>query len=126
MIQQGQLKVKYNVCWEIKEYISSKEHYQLYPTDSFPGKFYGTEKIHNLPPNGLIENLPLRPIVSNIGTASYQLAEYLANLLSSLVQLNYTINSTKDLMIKIKNEKFPENYKMVSFDVKSLFTSVSI
>ena len=111
---------------KIKEYISSKEHYQLYPTDSFPGKFYGTEKIHNLPPNGLIENLPLRPIVSNIGTASYQLAEYLANLLSSLVQLNYTINSTKDLMIKIKNEKFPENYKMVSFDVKSLFTSVSI
>ena len=29
-------------------------------------------------------------------------------------------------MIKIKNEKNPENYEMVSFDVKSLFTSVPL
>ena len=29
-------------------------------------------------------------------------------------------------MIKIKNEKIPENYEMVSFDVKSLFTSVPL
>ena len=79
-----------------------------------------------LPPNGFIDNLPLRPIVSNIGTASYQLAKYLAKLLSPLAQCNYIINSTKELMIKIKNEKIPENYEMVSFDVKSLFTSVRI
>ena len=29
-------------------------------------------------------------------------------------------------MINIKNEKIPENYEMVSFDVKSLFTSVPL
>ena len=29
-------------------------------------------------------------------------------------------------MIKIKNEKIPENYEMVSFDVKFLFSSVSL
>ena len=29
-------------------------------------------------------------------------------------------------MIKIKNEKIPENYEMISFDVKSHFTSVPL
>ena len=114
------------VLRKVKNRLSSKEYYQLYPTGSCAGKFYGTAKIHKLPPNGFIDNLPLRPIISNIGTASYQLAKYLAKLLSPLAQSNYTINSTKDLMIKIKNEKIPENYEMVSFDVKSLFTSVPL
>ena len=93
---------------------------------SCAGKFYGTAKIHNLPLNGFIDNLPLRPIISNIGTPSYQLAKYLAKLLFPLAQSNYTINSTKDLMIKIKNKKIPENYEMASFDVKSLFTLVPL
>ena len=103
-----------------------KEYYQLYPTGSCPGKFYGPVKIHKLPSNGFIDNLPMRPVVSIIGIASYQLAKYLAKLLYPLAQSSYTINSTKDLMIKIKNEKMPENYEMVSFDVKSLFTSVPL
>ena len=33
---------------------------------------------------------------------------------------------TKDLVVKIKNEKIPENCDMVSFDVKYLFPSVPI
>ena len=111
---------------KLKNRLSSKEFYQLYPTGSCPGKFYSTVKIHKLPLNGFIDNLPLRPTVSNIGTASFQLAKYLAKLLSPLAQSNYTINSTKDIMIKIKNEKIPENYEMVSFDVKSLFTLVPL
>ena len=107
----------------VKNRLLSKEYYQLYPTGSCTEKFYGIAKIHKLPLNGFIDNLPLRP---NIDTASYQQAKYLAKLLSPLAQSNFTINSTKDLMIKIKNEKIPENYEMVSFDVKSLFTSVPL
>ena len=66
---------------------------------------------HKLLTNGFIDNLPLRPIISNIGTKRYQLAKYLAKLLSPVAQSNYTINSTKDFMIKIKNEKISENMK---------------
>ena len=73
-----------------------------------------------------MSNLLLRPIVSNIGTASYQLAKYLDQLLSPLTRSRYTVNSTKDLVVKIKNEKVPQNCNMVSFDVKSLFTSVPL
>ena len=111
---------------KVKNRLSSKEYYQLYPTGSCIGKFCGTMKVHKLPLNGFIDNLPLRPIISNIHTASYQLVKYLPKLLSPLAQSNYTINSTKDLMIKIKNEKIPENYEMISFDVKSHFTSVPL
>ena len=79
-----------------------------------------------LPPNGFIDNVPLRLIVSNIGTVSHQLAKYLAKLLPLLAQSNYTINSKKGLIIKIKNKKISTNYEIISFDVKSLFTSVSL
>ena len=97
----------------VKNRLSSKEYYQLYPTGSCTEKFYGIAKIHKVPLNGFIDNLPLRPIISNIDTASYQQAKYLAKLLSPLAQSNFTINSTKDLMIKIKNENIPENYEIV-------------
>ena len=39
-----------------------------------------------MPENGTIEDIPLCPIVSNIGIASYHLAKYLAKVLSPLSQ----------------------------------------
>ena len=109
---------------KFKSRLSQKEYYQLCPTASCAGKFYGTAKIHKLPPDGNINNLPLRPIISNIDTASYQLAKYLTQLLSPLTRSRYTVNTTKDPIVKIKNEKVPQNCNLVSFDVKSLFTSI--
>ena len=87
-------------------------------------KFYGTAKIHKLSPHDNINNLPPRTIISNIGTASYKLTKYLTQLLSPLTLSRYTVNSTKDLTVKIKNGKIPQNCKMVS--LKSLFTSVAL
>ena len=57
---------------------------------------------------------------------SYQLAKYLAHFLSSLTRSGYTVNSTKELIVKIKNEKIPKNCNMVSFDVKPISTSVQL
>ena len=96
---------------KLKNRLSSKEYYQLHPTGSCPGKFYTTAKIHKLPANWFIDNVPLRSIVSNIGTASYQLAKSLAKLLFPLVQSNYRINSTKDVTIKIKMKRFQKIMK---------------
>ena len=104
---------------KLKTRLSTKQHYQLYPTGSFPGKFYGTAKLHKLPINGTIHDLPIWPIVSNIGTASYHLAKYLAKVLSPLAYSEYTIRSTKDLKNLVKNERMPQEFSMVSFDVKS-------
>ena len=40
-----------------------QKKYQLNSTGSCAGKFYGTAKIHKLPPEGNISNLPPRPII---------------------------------------------------------------
>ena len=66
---------------KFKYRLSQKEYYQIYPTGSCAG------------------------------TASYQLAKYLAQLLPPLTRSGYTVNSTKDLIVKIKNEKVPQNCK---------------
>ena len=86
---------------ELKTKLTIQEYRQLYPTDWNPGRFYGTAKLHNLPPNGIIGNLPIRPIVSNIGTVSNRLEKYLAQNLSLLGQPTYTIKSTFGIMGKI-------------------------
>ena len=55
-----------------------QEYNKVYPTGSNAGKLYGTAKIHKLPELGTVDQLPLRPIVPNIGTASHYLAKHLA------------------------------------------------
>ena len=114
------------IFFGMKRRLTVQEYCQLYPTGSDPGRFYGTAKLHKLPANDTIEELPIRPIVSNIGTASYCLAKYLVQNLSPLRQSSYTIKGTFDFIGKIKNKKKPLGFIMVLFDVKSLFTSVSL
>ena len=103
--------------------LSSSIYSKTCPTGSAPGKFNGTAKIHKLPPNDTINELPLRPIVSNIGTATYHLSKYLVKLLSPLSESEYTIKITKYFVEKIKKEHIPHDHLLVSFDVKSLFTN---
>ena len=72
------------VLRKIKINISLQEYWRLYPTGSFPGKFYGTAKIHKLSPTDSMGNLPIVPTVSNVNTPTYQLSKFLAKLLSPL------------------------------------------
>ena len=73
--------------------LPSNIYTKIYPTGSLPGKFYGTAKIHKLSRNDTINELPLRPIVSNICTATCHLSKYLAELLSPLSESEYTIKN---------------------------------
>ena len=83
-------------------------------------------KLQKTDSKGLVDNLPIRPIISNINTSTYNLSKYLAKLLTPLRESQYSIKSAKDFMSKIKNEKVPNGYQMVSFDMKSLFTNVPL
>ena len=87
------------VLRKIKRSFSGQEYSTIYPTGSCPGKC--TAKVHKLPEKGNVDQLPIRLTVSNIGTATYQLANYLAKLLSPLSQSQYTVKSTKDFIEKI-------------------------
>ena len=110
----------------MKSKFTEGECYQLCPTGSNAGKFYGTAKVRKLKQGDTLDQLPLRPIVSNCGTASYKLVKYLAKLLSPLSKSQYTVQSTKEFINHIKKQKVPSNYKMISFDVISLFTNFPV
>ena len=96
-------------------YVYSK----VYPAGSSPGKLYGTAKIHKFDTNGKGDDLPIIPIISNIGTATYHLAKYLAQLLRPLSESEYAVKNTKEFTKKIRKQKIPKDYRMVSFDVAS-------
>lgn len=115
-----------NALRKIKSKLSESEYKRLYPTGSAPARFYGTAKIHKLQTNGTVNDLPIRPIISNINTASYNLAKYLAKLLSPLSTSEHTVKSTNEFITHIKQQYIPRNSKLISFDVTSLFTNVPL
>ena len=107
---------------KIKPNLTDQEYKRLYPSGSAPGKFYGTAKLHKISINDDVDKLLIRPIISNIGTPTYQLAK----ILSPLANSEYIVTSTKDFIEKIKNVKVPDGHQLISFDVKSLFTNVPL
>ena len=79
----------------------------------------------------------MRPIVSFRGSPTYQLSKYLTNVLKPLTnesrhKLQSAENfieqflSTWKFLYAIKTIQIPEDHKLVSFDVKSLFTSIPL
>lgn len=73
-----------------------------------------------------VRDLPLRPVISNIGTATYNVSKYLASELFPLTKSEYTIESTKDFIDKLRGNMIGDSEKLVSFDVSSLFTNVPL
>ena len=53
---------------KIKSKLPENVYKKFYPTGSYPSKFYGNAKVHKLSTNN-VDDLTLRTIVSNIGTA---------------------------------------------------------
>ena len=103
------------------------EYNDIYPSSSRPGRFYATAKRHKVPAEcNDVNQLPLRPIVTNIGTATYGVSKYLAKLLHPLSVSPYTVTSTQDFVNKIKDQEVPQGYTITSFDVTSLFTNVPL
>ena len=99
---------------------------KLYPTGSNAGRFYGSAKVHEIDRNDKVDKLPLRPITSNIGKASNQLAQYFAKLLSPLSKREATVQSSTEFMKPMKTKTVPCRYQLISFVVISLFTNVPL
>ena len=94
---------------KIKSKVRKGEYNKIYPTGSAPGKLYGIAKVHKMAENDSIENLPLRRIISNIGTASYHLAKHVAKLLSPLSHSEFTVENTKAFIQEFKNMLPPDD-----------------
>ena len=97
----------------------------MYPTGSKPGLFYTTAKVHKLQSGERLNELKMRPIVSNDGTATYETAKFLNSLLAPLGKSDRSLLNTEAFVKEVKGQRIPEDYKMISFDVKNLFTNIS-
>ena len=56
---------------------------RLYPTGASSPKFYGLPKVHK-------DGIPLRPIVSSVGSVAFETAKELSRILKSLGWQNRT------------------------------------
>ena len=80
----------------MKSKFSKAEYSKLYPSASQPGLFFGLAKVHKLKDGQAdVKDLPLRPVISNIGTATYQVSKYLAKLLSPLTKIERNMKARK-------------------------------
>ena len=95
----------------------------MYPTGSKPGLFYTTAKVHKLQSGERLNEL--KTIVSNDGTATYETAKFLNSLLAPLGKSDRSLLNTEAFVKQVKGQRIPEDYKMISFDVKNLFTNIS-
>ena len=102
------------------------EYKKIYPSGSNPGSFYGTAKVHKLEVEDGVDKLTFRPIISNVGTATYKLSKYLATFLSPLTKSTYTVSNTTNFVSKLKTDHIPDGYMMLSLDVENLFTNVPL
>ena len=68
-------------------------------------------------------------IVSFWGSPTYQLSKYLTTILQLLTDKSrrkLTWQSTEDFINATKTVQIPDDYNLVSFDLKSLFTSIPL
>ena len=93
---------------------------KMYPTGASPPKFYGLPKIHK-------KNIPLRPIVSSIGSVSYGVAKELSKIIKPLMgcSIHHVHNSTQ-FAEEIKKTKIQQGECITSYDVTALFTSIPV
>ena len=75
------------------------------------------------------ESPPLRPIIDTIGSTHYGVGKFISKLLNPLTQNAYNLKDSFEAADRIKaipSHLYEEGYALVSFDVKSLFTSVPL
>ena len=73
-----------------------------------------------------IVNQKRNETVSLCGSPTCQLSKYLTNVLKPLTESRHKLQSTENFIGAIKTIQIPDDHKLVSFDVKSLFTSIPL
>ena len=104
-------------------YLSKEDYKLLKPCGSKPGIMYGLSKVHKF--NSDTEEVPpFRPILSAIGTATYNLAKFIKPILKEYTSNEFTVRDSFSFCNEI--QKQDSSLHMVSFDIKSLFTNIPL
>ena len=92
---------------------------KLHCNNSTPESFYGLPKIHK-------PERPLRPITSSIGSPTYAVSRHLVSILSPLRRNRFSDKNSSEFAQQIRQQTVTSDEIMVSFDVKSLFTTIPV
>ena len=84
-----------------------------------PGYIYGNPKTHKQQIDP-----PLRPIISQVGTVTYDIAKWINSIIAPYMPKQYMIDSTNEFIQIIKTVKNPK--LLASLDVESMFTNVPV
>jgi len=85
-----------------------------------PGYIYGNPKIHKR-----LVDPPLRPIISQVGTVTYNISKELNSIISPYIPKRFSITSTLEFL-KLLPTNATDGCIMASLDVESLFTNVPV
>ena len=100
--------------------IPKQKRLYLTPHSSAPPQLYGLPKVHK-------PDTPLRPIVSAMDSPTYKLSKEIAMILSPLADKTPSfVKDSSEFARRMRETRFDENDRLVSFDVVSLFTKVPI
>ena len=103
-----------------KSNIPEDLHWKLFARASRTPTLYGLPKIHKV-------DIPLRPIVSAIGSPTYYLAKHLANKLQEHTgKTDSFVKDSYHFIELLESQTVTASDMLVSFDVESLFTNVPL
>lgn len=112
----------------VNKYINFKQMAYLYgPANPRPRLFYLLPKIHKKPESWTVPfRIPVgRPIVSDCGSESYRIAEYIDYFLNPLSHMHTSyVKDTYDFVNKLRAVRAPSNSFLFSIDVDSLYTNI--
>lgn len=101
-----------------KSYINCPMSRHLKSYNSLAPKFYGLPKIHKT-------QIPMRPVTSFCGSPTYNLSKFISNPIKKIIgKTEFHIKNSFEFCKKIKHYKIPDDFILVSLDVKSLFTNI--
>lgn len=99
-------------------YIDAWTKSRLTTYKALPPRIYGLPKIHKT-------NVPLRPIISCVGSPTHDLSRFVNDILKNITECSqYKLKNSYDFISRIKNLILNEDEILVSFDVVSLFTNI--
>ena len=105
--------------------IDENEYKMMYPKNAKVGRAHGSAKIHKE-----FERIPpLRPIIDTIGSTHYGVGKFISQLLNPLTRNQYSLQDSFEAADRIKaipQALYDEGYKLISFDVTSLFTKKTV
>ncbi len=112
-----------------QKYIDDKQYdYLQPPSDPHYRKFYLLPKIHKKEANWTIPGIqpPGRPIISDCGTESCAIAEYIDHFLFPLsVTHSSYLKDTAHFLDTLKQTQVPEGALLITLDVDGLYTNIN-